>query len=118
MMDDMDLATSDVSSGTRPDATAATVPVHEAPQVSTTEGPSLTELVSSVGVLRTRTRLIGSDVAETDADVARLLRDVRDERLAEATRKTAKQSASSLLDQLNDRGFSWRDIARMSHVSV
>ena len=117
MMDEMErqlLASPSDDEATR----ASSLVVHDAPAVPETGSPSLSDLVSSVGVLRTQAQLIGSDIDETSNGVARLHRGIRDERLAEATRSVAKRSASSVLQELSDRGFSWRDIARMGRVSV
>lgn len=116
-MDDMDRQLVSPTSDDEATNTSSVV-VQAAPTVPETGSPSLSELVSDVGVLRTRARLISYDLDETSHDVAQLHRDVREERLVEETRSVAKRSAESLLDDLSERGFSWRDIARMVRVSV
>ena len=44
--------------------------------------------------------------------------DMLNAQLHEEANRLAKQNAANLLDQLNDLGFSWRDVARVAGVSV
>lgn len=118
MLEDMDQSTTTAEQTEEQSTRASSLTVQGPPQVSETGAPSLNQLVSDVGAMRTQARLLGSDVDETNHDVASLHRDVRDERLAVETRSAAKRSATSLLEDLSERGFSWRDIARMVRVSV
>jgi hypothetical protein len=79
---------------------------------------TIDEVVAEVGHLRSRTRLLGEDVAETDREVGEAYREALSEQLDVKARMTAKRSVADMLSELADAGFSWRDIAALAGVSV
>jgi len=79
---------------------------------------TIDEVVAEVGHLRSRTRLLGEDVAETDREVGEAYREALSEQLDAKARITAKRSVGDMLGELAGAGFSWRDIAALVGVSV
>ena len=70
------------------------------------------------GHLRSRARLLGEDVAETDREVSELYRQALIEQLDAKARVIAKRSVGEMLSELAYAGFAWRDIAALAGVSV
>lgn len=91
------------------DATRATEVVPAPQPLATTT--SYQELTETVGHIRNVVRLI-------DIDTANLHRDVGSKRLNERAHEFSHLTTRELLDGLNELGFTWRDIARMTGVSV
>ncbi len=79
---------------------------------------TISEVVNEIGDLRNRTRLLRSDVAQTDQQVSELHHRAVHVQLEAKARELAKRSPSDLLDDLAGKGFSWRDIAALAGVSV
>jgi len=79
---------------------------------------TIDEVVVEVGHLRSRTRILGEDVAETDREVGEVYREALAEQLDVKARSIAKRSVGEMLDELAVAGFAWRDIARLARVSV
>jgi len=80
------------------------------PIVSETQ-TSYTALADQAGFLRRRTKILNDDVTG-------LHQDVQLEELTQRSRSRAKLSERELLNELSALGFAWRDIARMTGVSV
>ena len=99
------------------DATLITGTLTTSPE-QVTRTRTIDEVVAEVGHLRSRTRLLGEDVAETDRDVGEVYREALSEQLDVKARMTAKRSVADMLGELADAGFSWRDIAALVGVSV
>jgi len=87
-----------------------------AEQVSRTR--TIDEVVAEAGQLRSRSRLLGEDVAETNRQVSEVHHRVLAEQLDVKARGIAKRSVGEMLSELSDAGFAWRDIASLSGVSV
>ena len=79
---------------------------------------TIDEVVAEAGHLRSRARLLGQDVAETDREVSELHRQALIEQLDAKARVIAKRSVGEMLNELADAGFAWRDIAALAGVSV
>jgi hypothetical protein len=79
---------------------------------------TIDEVVAEAGHLRSRARLLGEDVAETDREVSELYRQALFEQLDAKARVIAKRSVGQMLSELADAGFAWRDIAALARVSV
>jgi len=79
---------------------------------------TIDEVVAEAGHLRSRARLLGEDVAETDREVGELYRQALIEQLDAKARVIAKRSVGEMLSELADAGFAWRDIAALAGVSV
>lgn len=79
---------------------------------------TIDEVVAEAGHLRSRARLLGEDVAETDREVSELYRQALIEQLDAKARVIAKRSVGEMLNELADAGFAWRDIAALAGVSV
>lgn len=79
---------------------------------------TIDEVVAEAGHLRSRARLLGEDVAETDREVSELYRQALIEQLDAKARVIAKRSVGEMLSELADAGFAWRDIAALAGVSV
>jgi len=99
------------------DATLITGTLTTSPE-QVTRTRTIDEVVAEVGRLRSRTSLLGEDVAETDGDVGEVYREALSEQLDVKARMTAKRSVADMLGELADAGFSWRDIAALVGVSV
>ena len=99
------------------DATLITGTLTTSPE-QVTRTRTIDEVVAEVGHLRSRTRLLGEDVAETDRDVGEAYREALSDQLDVKARMTAKRSVADMLGELADAGFSWRDIAALVGVSV
>ena len=99
------------------DATLITGTLTTSPE-QVTRTRTIDEVVAEVGHLRSRTRLLGEDVAETDREVGEVYREALAEQLDVKARMTAKRSVADMLGELAGAGFSWRDIAALVGVSV
>lgn len=86
------------------------------------DGPSRTrtiaELDEEVGHQRSQSRLLRDDVTALTDQTSILHRRTTADRLAELAAGLTKSTPPGLLGQLEERGLSWRDIARALHVSV
>lgn len=99
---------------------------HDAPTgASVGHGPpplertrTISELVDNVGFLRNRSELLLSDTHDVHEEIGRLHSDTLEGELNSRTARHARETLSTLLTQLSALGFSWRDIARISGVSV
>lgn len=86
----------------------------------TVENPTRTiaDLVDRAGHLKNQTRILVAD----SNDVHQSTEELHNESLSTLHRtvahERAKQSLAGLLDELSDLGFSWREVARVSGVSV
>lgn len=69
------------------------------------------EIADRAGHVRNATTVMNDDAAAIQLEAFRIQLDAR-------TLQLAKQDSSSLLNELSDMGFAWRDIARMLGVSV
>ena len=78
--------------------------------ISTTQ-TSYAELSDRVALMRNHVSFLVSDVTEVHRDLGR-------RSLDEAAQRMQGLSVPQLLSQLSSLGFSWRDIARMTRVSV
>lgn len=76
-----------------------------------TRSNQLSDLTGAAGSLRYQAKNVFEDVTEYHLEL--LIRDWR-----RLTAEHAKQSHTTLLEELSDLGFSWRHIARMLGVSV
>ena len=79
---------------------------------------TIDEVVAEAGHLRSRGRLLGEGVADTDREVSELYRQALIEQLDAKARVIAKRSVVEMLNELADTGFAWRDIAALAGVSV
>ena len=79
---------------------------------------TIDEMVVEAGYLRSRTRLLGEDVAEADREASEVHRQVLVVQLDDKARRIAKRSVGEMLSELADVGFAWRDIAALAGVSV
>jgi hypothetical protein len=85
-------------------------------QVSRTR--TIDEVVADAGHLRSRGRLLGEDVAETNRQVGEVHHQALAEQLDVKARGIARRSVGQMLNTLSDAGFAWRDIASLAGVSV
>lgn len=85
-------------------------------QVSRTR--TIDDLVEDAGLLRSRTRLLGHDVAETDRRARDFHQEMLQQQLDYRARRLAKAGMGGLLNELAECGFAWRDIAALAGVSV
>lgn len=76
------------------------------------------DLVEDVGLLRSHTRLLGDDVAETSRHVGQIHHDAFRRQMDDKARQAAGRAPQDMLSELADRGFAWRDIAALVGVSV
>jgi hypothetical protein len=79
---------------------------------------TIDDLVDETGYLRNVTRLLGDDVAATSQEVGELHHRAFETQLNVRAREAAKRPAKEMLQVLVERGFAWRDVARMVGVSV
>ena len=79
---------------------------------------TIDEVVADVGYLRSRARLLGEDVAETNRQVSEMHQQAVAIQLDAKARGIAKRSVGEMLSELADAGFAWRDIAALAGVSV
>lgn len=79
---------------------------------------TIDEVVEEVGLLRSRTRLLGDDVTETDSRARDLHQQMVERQLDSRARRLAKRGMGRLLNELAEAGFAWRDIAALAGVSV
>jgi hypothetical protein len=84
--------------------------VSEAPSISTTQ-TSYYELSGKAALMRSQMSFLASDVTAVHRDLGR-------RSLDEAAQALQGLAVTDLLSRLSNLGFSWRDIARMSQVSV
>lgn len=84
------------------------------------EAPTRTikEAVEDVGHLRNRTGLLVNDSLNLHRSAEQLHSDALDKHLRSLANQRVREELSALLEELSDFGFSWRDIARTSQVSV
>lgn len=69
------------------------------------------EIAARAGQVRSSISLVNTDAAELQHEAIHVQLDIR-------TAHLARQEPATLLEQLSDMGFAWRDIARMVGVSV
>src|ERR1700728_1586662 len=69
------------------------------------------EIAARAGQVRSVSSLVNSDAAEIQHEAVHLQLDI-------LTGRLTQQGPATLLEQLSDMGFAWRDIARMVGVSV
>jgi hypothetical protein len=79
---------------------------------------TIDEVVEEVGLLRSQSRLLGDDVAETDRRTRELHQQMVERQLDAGARRLAKRGMGRLLNELAEIGFAWRDIAALAGVSV
>src|SRR5665648_129678 len=79
---------------------------------------TIDDLVEEAGLLRSQTRLLGDDVAETNRRAGEVHRQAVARQLDAKARGLARGGMGELLNQLADCGFAWRDIAALARVSV
>lgn len=88
----------------------------------TVETPSTTQTTADVveraGVLRSRAAALRGEVEELHDNANEVHAAAFDQHMEEATAMAARRSADSLLAELGEMGFSWRDVARLVGVSV
>jgi len=86
----------------------------------TVESPTRTiaDLVDQAGLLKNRTRILVADSNEVHQSTEDLHIDFLSRLHRTLSLERTKESLSGLLDELSDLGFSWREIARVSGVSV
>ena len=84
------------------------------------EAPTRTirEAVEDIGYLRNRTGLLVDDSLDLHRSVGQLHSEALDVHLRTLANQRVREELSALLEELSDLGFSWRDIARTSQVSV
>ena len=84
------------------------------------EAPTRTirEAVEDVGYLHNRTGLLVDDSVDPHRSAEQLHSKALDARLRSSGNQRVREELSALLEELSDLGFSWRDIARTSQVSV
>ena len=84
------------------------------------EAPTRTirEAVEDVGYLRNQTGLLVDDSLDLHRSVEQLHSEALDVQLRTLANRRVREELSALLEELSDLGFSWRDIARTSGVSV
>lgn len=84
------------------------------------EAPTRTirEAVEGVGYLRNQTGLLVDDSLDLHRSVEQLNSEALDVHLRTLANRRVREELSALLEELSDLGFSWRDIARTSRVSV
>jgi len=85
-------------------------------QISQTR--TIQDLVQDAGSLRTQTKLLSQDVAETQRQIGALHQWAFSAQLEQKARDAARQSVGEMLSALAGEGFAWRDIARLIGVSV
>jgi hypothetical protein len=78
----------------------------------------LAAVVEEMGFVRSRTRLLGDDVAAAVRDIAATHREVLARQLDARARDLAKRGVTEMLDELAAAGFAWRDLAAIVGVSV
>lgn len=79
---------------------------------------TIAELDEEVAHQRNRTRLLSDDVSALTNRTSTLHRQTTEKRLTERAAGLTRSTPRALLVRLEERGFSWRDIARCLHVSV
>ncbi len=79
---------------------------------------TISDLVDSSGHLRNQTKVLVDDSQRLHQMVDEHHSDTLDAELRTVANQRAKEGLASLLEVLNDLGFSWRDIARVGGVSV
>ena len=79
---------------------------------------TISDLVDDWGDLRNQTMILAADTSHLQRFADAQHTDTLDAELRTMAQARSKESLESLLDQLSDLGFSWRDIARVVGVSV
>ena len=89
-------------------------------QYRSVEAPTRTirEAVEDIGHLRNRTGLLVGDSLDLHRSMEQLHSEALDGHLRTLANQRVREELSTLLEELSDLGFSWRDIARTSRVSV
>ena len=84
------------------------------------EAPTRTirEAVEDIGDLRNRAELLVDDSLDLHRSVGQLHSEALDKQLRALANQRVREELSALLEELSNLGFSWRDIARTSQVSV
>ena len=84
------------------------------------EAPTRTikEAVEDIGYLRNRTGILVDDSLDLHRSAEQLHSEALDVHLRTLANQRVREELSALLEELSDLGFSWRDIARTSRVSV
>lgn len=79
---------------------------------------TIADLVDQTGSLKNRTQILVADSNEVHQSTANLHNHSLTKLHRTLSHEKAKMSLSGLLEELSDLGFSWREIARVSGVSV
>ena len=79
---------------------------------------TIADLVDRVGFMKNQTRILVADTNEVHQSTEELHNESLTTLHRTVTHDRSKQSLTGLLDELSDLGFSWREIARISGVSV
>lgn len=79
---------------------------------------TIREAVEDIGDLRNRAEFLGDDSLDLHRSVGQIHSETLDKRLRALANRRVREDLSVLLEELSDLGFSWRDIARTSQVSV
>ncbi len=89
-------------------------------QYRSVEAPTRTirEAVEDIGHLRNRAGLLVGDSLDLHRSAEQLHSEALDVHLRTLANQRVREELSTLLEELSDLGFSWRDIARTSRVSV
>ena len=103
----------DIISDDRTQTSAAT-----SPPAAVSRTRTIDELVDDAGFLRIRARLLGDDLAEASRRVGDIHRQAFRQQIDAKARQLSGQETRDMLVSLADRGFAWRDIARLVGVSV
>ena len=84
------------------------------------EAPTRTirEAVEDIGDLRNRAEFLGDDSLDLHRSAGQVHSETLDKQLRALANQRVREELSALLEELSDLGFSWRDIARTSQVSV
>ena len=84
------------------------------------EAPTRTirEAVEEFGDLRNQTEILVDDSLDLHRSVGQRHSEALDVHLRTLANQRVREELSALLEELSDLGFSWRDIARTSRVSV
>ena len=75
-------------------------------------------VVENVGHLRNVVKLQAEELNELHRSADVVYSDALEIELQATTSQRAKEDLGGLLEELNGLGFSWRDVARIAHVSV
>ncbi len=87
-------------------------------ELGTTRTRTITDLVDEFGAIRSTTKLLVDDITGLHHLADKHHASTLEAELNELTNSRAKDSLVDLLEDLSNLGFSWRDIAKLSNVSV